>query len=182
MTYQERKEQRIQQAMDTLTIDCDVFGTFAVVSSTSSKIGTYSVTIDESGSVPFAVKCTCDGSAKYHAYCTHMIAVDRTFAKTNMHTIEQEPATYSISEIEAYADTLMRYSEAQDQQALINGLEQAVVKAESDLHEPYETEAAMYQELASTKSVTVIEGCICQGCCKSYRPEHEEQVFCRRCC
>lgn len=40
----------------------------------------------------------------------------------------------------------------------------------------------MYEDLATTKSVTVVEGCICQGCCKAYRPEHEEQIFCRRCC
>lgn len=38
-----------------------------------------------------------------------------------------------------------------------------------------------YEALASTKNVTVVEGHICQGCCTSYRPEYEEQVFCRRC-
>jgi hypothetical protein len=67
--------------------------------------------------------------------------------------------TCSISEVEAYADTLLRYGEAQDQQALTNELEQAVAKAEKDLHEPYEVEAAMYEELGPTKDVSFAIGC-----------------------
>ncbi len=91
-TYYQRKEARIQAAMATLTINTDIFGTFALVPSTSKRIGVYSVTINETGKVPFAERCTCPGNAEHGCRCTHMIATDRMFLRTSMYVFRRMQA------------------------------------------------------------------------------------------
>lgn len=84
-TYYQHKEARIQAAMGTLTINTDPFGTFALVPSTSNSIDTYSVTINETGKVAYAERCTCPGNAEHGCICIHVLATNRLLQRTSIH-------------------------------------------------------------------------------------------------
>jgi hypothetical protein len=84
-TYYQHKEARVQQALASMTINTDPFGTFALVPSTSNCIDVYSVTINETGKVAYAERCTCPGNAEHGYRCTHMISTDRLLQRTSMH-------------------------------------------------------------------------------------------------
>lgn len=155
---QEKKAARLQQVLDTLTIDCDPWGTFAVVPSTSDATTTYTVTIDESGDIAHAEHCNCTGHTDYHRYCIHMQGTDLLFARTSMHIEEVaysaiEEALDVAEEIEAHATDLEDY----DVLTAAGAVAANVVN---------------YDEIAA----------ICQGCCRIFRPEHASQALCRRCC
>ena len=122
---QEQKEARIQQAMNTLSIDMLGDETFALVPSTSDQFVTYIVDIDESGPVPVATNCDCVGHKEFGKECVHMISVDRFFARiyarpepaiiVNGFSPEQDLVTAcSISEVMTDADTQVRITEQEE--------------------------------------------------------------------
>ncbi len=96
--YYEIKENKINFCLDNLSIDCDPFGTFAMVPTSEDMNGVtaftsyYCVDICEPVTArPYAERCTCKGNREHGYYCIHMIAVDRMFAKTDMSKGSRQP-------------------------------------------------------------------------------------------
>ncbi len=66
------RNEYVEQALESLVIDQDARGAFALVASERKGHTPYTVRIDESGQVARAISCECPHHQYRNAYCKHM--------------------------------------------------------------------------------------------------------------